>query len=524
MTAAPVRGRRLASRPRRVSRTGHWPLLAAAASLVAACAPPAPITAPVPVVTVTGMQHAIDSMVADPKWRTAQLGILIVDPERADTLYSRNAGKLFMPASNQKILTGAVALSRLGPEFRFSTSVFADGPVVEGVLQGNLRFEGMGDPSISDRMATDAMQPLRAMADSLVRRGIGRVTGALVSGADVFSDASHGFGWSWDDLDNAYSAGVDELFFNEGFMRLDIVAGPAEGTPVRVNVRPVHSFPRVVVLARTVAPRTAGDTRRRWLVRNDASAAGTIVIEGEVPAGDSASVTFSYRDQTRAFLEAVREALTERGIQVDSGVSAARFTVPDSTPALEPAGTLLFSMASPPLREILHAFEKPSQNQIGEVLLKTLGRAGTGAGRADSGARVVRDQLIAWGARPDGFVIRDGSGLSRHNVVTPETIVLVLDVMRRSGQARIFMDALPVAGVDGTLRGRMRGTPAQGNLRAKTGTLDMVRSLSGYVTTPDGRTLIFSMLANNFRVPNRDVEEVQDAIGVMLARLHSGSR
>ncbi len=524
MTAAPVRGRRLASRPRRVSRTGHWPLLAAAASLVAACAPPAPITAPVPVVTVTGMQHAIDSMVANPKWRTAQLGILIVDPERADTLYSRNAGKLFMPASNQKILTGAVALSRLGPEFRFSTSVFADGPVVEGVLQGNLRFEGMGDPSISDRMATDAMQPLRAMADSLVRRGIGRVTGALVSGADVFSDASHGFGWSWDDLDNAYSAGVDELFFNEGFMRLDIVAGPAEGTPVRVNVRPVHSFPRVVVLARTVAPRTAGDTRRRWLVRNDASAAGTIVIEGEVPAGDSASVTFSYRDQTRAFLEAVREALTERGIQVDSGVSAARFTVPDSTPALEPAGTLLFSMASPPLREILHAFEKPSQNQIGEVLLKTLGRAGTGAGRADSGARVVRDQLIAWGARPDGFVIRDGSGLSRHNVVTPETIVLVLDVMRRSGQARIFMDALPVAGVDGTLRGRMRGTPAQGNLRAKTGTLDMVRSFSGYVTTPDGRTLIFSMLANNFRVPNRDVEEVQDAIGVMLARLHSGSR
>ena len=524
MSEALATGRRLAAMLQHVSRSSRWPVLTALASLLGACAPAPAVTAPSPAVTVAGLRHAVDSMIADPKWRTAQLGILIVDPERGDTLYSHNAGKLFMPASNQKILTGAVALAQLGPDFRFSTGVFADGPVVEGVLQGNLRFEGMGDPSISDRMATDAMRPLRAIADSLALRGIARVTGALVSGADVFPDASYGFGWSWDDLDNAYSAGVDELFFNEGFMRLDVIGGPSEGTPVRVNVRPVRSFPRVLVLARTGVPRAAGETRRRMRVRNDSTDAGTILIEGEVPAGDSASVTFSYRDQSRAYLEAVREALTDRGMQVDSGVSSVRTVFPDSALRREPAGTLLFSMVSPPLREIMQAFEKPSQNQIGEILLKSLGRARTGVGSADSGSRVVRDQLLAWGARADGFVIRDGSGLSRHNVVTPETIVLVLDAMRRSTHARIFMDALPIAGVDGTIRGRMRGSPAQGNLRAKTGTLDMVRSLSGYVTTPEGRTLIFSVLANNFRVPNRDVEEVQDAIGVMLARLQRGSR
>jgi D-alanyl-D-alanine carboxypeptidase/D-alanyl-D-alanine-endopeptidase (penicillin-binding protein 4) len=496
----------------------------ALSALSIACAGPRPVTSVGPVVTLAGMRHAIDSMVADPKWRTALLRILIVDPERGDTLYSHNAGKLFMPASNQKILTGAVALEALGPDFQFSTSFLADGPLNDGVIEGNLRVVGMGDPSVSDHMMTDAMQPLRALADSLAVRGISRVAGALVPGDDTFPDATLGFGWSWDDLDFAYSAGVDELFFNEGFMRVTVLGGAAPGLPVTVRVAPMRTFPRVRVLARTTGARAESERRPRPTVRHDSTDAGAIIVGGEIAAGDSATVSLTYRDQRRAYLEAVREALTERGIAVDSGVSLVNTLAIGSATPPEPPGILLFSTTSPPLREVLKAFEKPSQNQIGEILLKSLGRARAGVGSADSGARVVRDQLLAWGARPDGFVIRDGSGLSRHNVVTPETIVLVLDAMRRSAHAEVFMAALPIAGVDGTIRNRMRGTAAQGNLRAKTGTLDMVRSLSGYVTTPAGRTLLFSVLANNFRVPNREVELVQDAIGVMLARLERDSR
>jgi D-alanyl-D-alanine carboxypeptidase/D-alanyl-D-alanine-endopeptidase (penicillin-binding protein 4) len=453
-------------------------------------------------------------MLADPRWRTAQLGILVVDPDRGDTLYSHNAGKLFMPASNQKILTGAVALAQLGPEFRFSTEFLATGPLREGVIDGDLQVNGAGDPSVSDRMAGNAMLPLQAVAESLAVRGIVRIAGALVPGPDVFPDAALGFGWSWDDLDFAYSAGVDELFFNEGFMRVTVVGGASPGDPVRVTVAPTSTWPRMVVDARTTAARVAGDPpRRRFRVGHDSTDAMAIRVEGEVPAGDSTTVTLTWRDQRRAYLEALREALELRGIVVDSGVAlrAARGLPPDQL--------LLLRTASPPLREVLAAFEKPSQNQIGEILLKTLGLARTGVGRADSGARVVREQLLAWGARPDGFVIRDGSGLSRHNVVTPETIVQVLDAMRRGPHASIFVESLPIAGVDGTIRTRMRGTSAQANLRAKTGTLDMVRSLSGYVTTPQQRTIIFSVLANNFLVPNRDVEAVQDVIGVMLSRL-----
>jgi D-alanyl-D-alanine carboxypeptidase/D-alanyl-D-alanine-endopeptidase (penicillin-binding protein 4) len=176
-------------------------------------------------------------------------------------------------------------------------------------------------------------------------------------------------------------------------------------------------------------------------------------------------------------------------------------------------------MVSPPLREILPYFEKPSQNQIGELLFKTLGLAKTGVGTADSAQAIVSRQLLAWGAAPDGFAVRDGSGLSRHDFVSPRTIVHVLDAMRRSPDFQIFYDALPVAAVDGTIRNRMKGTPAAGNVHAKTGTLDKVRSLSGYVTTADGRTLLFSALANNFVVPTRRVDQLSDALGARLATL-----
>jgi D-alanyl-D-alanine carboxypeptidase/D-alanyl-D-alanine-endopeptidase (penicillin-binding protein 4) len=137
---------------------------------------------------------------------------------------------------------------------------------------------------------------------------------------------------------------------------------------------------------------------------------------------------------------------------------------------------------------------------------------------------VVRDQLLAWGAARDGFIVRDGSGLSRYNVVSPETIVRVLDAMRRGPHFRVFHDALPIAGVDGTIRTRMRGTPAANNVHAKTGTLNMVRAMSGYVTTRDGRTLLFSLLANHFTVPTRDVDALHEAIVVHLAGLGGGGR
>jgi serine-type D-Ala-D-Ala carboxypeptidase/endopeptidase (penicillin-binding protein 4) len=465
----------------------------------------------------------IDSSVADARFRSAQWGVLIVDPARADTLYSHNAGKLFMPASNQKLLTGAVALDVLGPGYRYATHFAAGGAVSDSVLHGDLIVRGTGDPSVSDAMQQDAMLPLRAMAESLYARGVRRVAGRITSAGDAFPPPSYGFGWSWDDLDFPYSAGVDELMFNEGFARVRIRAGADVDAAVTATVAPARHYPRLRILATTVA-RTDTSARqgRRLRVYNDSSALGTLVIEGSIMAGDSTERRMAYRDQRHAFLSALREALVDRGIAVDS--TEPGWIANGTHGAPEPAGVPLFSWRSDSLGKILPAFEKPSQNQIGELLLRTIGLTAGTIGTPAEGARIVSDALLAWGAARDGFRVRDGSGLSRHNVVSPETIIRVLDAMRRSPNFHVFRDALPIAGVDGTIGSRMRNTTAAANLRAKTGTLDMVRSLSGYVTTADGRLLMFSILCNNWLVEVRDVDRVADAIGVRLAELRLADR
>ena len=179
----------------------------------------------------------------------------------------------------------------------------------------------------------------------------------------------------------------------------------------------------------------------------------------------------------------------------------------------------LVVLTSPPLRDVLKRLEKPSQNQLAEILFKTIALERTGFGRADSARAVIQRQLVEWGIPPEAIAVRDGSGLSRHDYVAPRTLVKLLDIMRRSPSFDTFYAALPIAGVDGTIAGRMRNTVAASNVHAKTGTVDKARSLSGYVTTADGQMLVFSFLCNNFTVPTRAVERVQDAIAVRLASM-----
>lgn len=476
--------------------------------------PPATAVAPTSDVR-TALRQFVDSLVGAPEFRSMHWGVLIVDPGRGETLYSRNADKLFMPASNMKLLTGTTALTQLGPDYRWPTTLWARGPVRNGVLEGDLVVKGQGDPSISAHArAGDALAPLRGLADSLRARGITRVKGRIVAAPSPFTDSPLGYGWAYDDLDESYSAGIDALYFNEGFSEIVVYGGANPGDPVRATTRPATTYPSLIVRARTVARAAAGASaadslaaRPRIVVGQDSSHAG-VLVSGTIAVGDSVVQELAFRDQPAAFVAAMREAFRAQGIVVDELTT-------DTTARLDS----LAGMWSPTLREILPFFEKPSQNQIGELLFKTLALARTGVGTADSAQQVVTRQLLAWGAQPDGFAVRDGSGLSRHDYVSPRTLVTVLDAIRRSPDFRIFYDALPIAGVDGTIRNRMNGTPAEGNVHAKTGTLDKARSLSGYVTTADGRMLLFSALANNYTVPTRRVDQVTDALGARLASI-----
>ncbi|HEX2716112.1 MAG TPA: D-alanyl-D-alanine carboxypeptidase/D-alanyl-D-alanine-endopeptidase [Gemmatimonadaceae bacterium] len=503
----------------------------------AAAPPPRPALALLPADERQELRAAIDSAVSLPEFANAHWGILIVDPASGDTLYSRNAGKLFMPASNMKIVTGATSLALLGADYRFRTRFATRGTVRDSVLRGDLVVIGTGDPTVSDAMAKDstirdrdAMTLLRALADSLRAHGIRRVEGSVIAEGDAFPDSPLGFGWAWDDLDYAYSAGVDELLFNEGFSDVIVRAGRRVGDTVTAETRPARKSPRLRIAATTTARRVPGDTARTTLidVLHD-SISGGVLVEGTIALGDSTVESVAHRAPNDAYLAALREALEAGGVSVAAPTRATprsrvapRSTVRDSLARSRPPDTL-FTLLSPPLREILPKFEKPSQNQIGEVLLKTLGREKTGVGSADSGRAVVERQLAAWGAREGGYAVRDGSGLSRHDYLTPETIVRVLNAIRADTAFQAFYDALPIAGVDGTIERRMRGTPAQGNVHAKTGYVDKARSLSGYVTTADGRLLVFSVLANNWTVPVRRIESVQDMIATRLAAMHLGT-
>jgi D-alanyl-D-alanine carboxypeptidase len=348
---------------------------------------------------VAELRLLADSLLRDPKFRSANLGILVVDPERGDTLLSHNAGKLFMPASNQKLLTGSVALTLLGPDFRFITSVFADGVIDGGQLRGDLRIAGMGDPSISDHMAGDAMKPLRALADSLTR-GITRVTGSLVRN-DAFPDdvgirmvvGRHGL---------SYSAGVDELFFNE-FTELRVRGGAVPGAPVQVVTRPNAAYPLVRVLATTVARDTVRG-RRRLAARHDSTDASRVLIEGEIVAGDSATISLAWRDQARA---SSKQCAPPRPRH--HGRVACRH-VPDGGRDARATG---YSLSLASLRS--RTCSRPSSiagRDPPQVARPVPHRGGLG-----SGAQVVRDQLLAWGRRATASSSGWG-GLSRYNVVS----------------------------------------------------------------------------------------------------------
>jgi D-alanyl-D-alanine carboxypeptidase/D-alanyl-D-alanine-endopeptidase (penicillin-binding protein 4) len=431
-----------------------------AVAVVAACGARTRATGLAPEGARAPLRPYADSLLGDPMFRSANWGVLIVDPLSGDTLYSRNAGKLFMPASNEKLLTGATALAQLGPGFRFVTRFASNGPQRDSVLDGDLVVVGRGDPTFSDSMrAGDFRNAFRDMADSVAAHGVQRIRGSLRRAGDAFPDSTYGFGWQVDDLRTPSGAVIDALFVNEG-----LLPAAQEGPDGRLVLGP------------------------------------TVI-----------------REPAAAFLAALAAALAERHVTLE-GSAATTAPLPDS--GLVP----LFELRSPPLSAILARMDKPSQNQIAEILFKTLALERTGVGIADSGRLVVERQLLAWGAQPDGFAVRDGSGLSRHDYVTPETVVRVLDAMRRGADFPVWYDALPVAGVDGTIAARMRGTPAERNVHAKTGALDKARSLSGYVTTADGSMLLFSFLCNNFTVPAREVERVQDAMLVRIASSRTGSR
>jgi serine-type D-Ala-D-Ala carboxypeptidase/endopeptidase (penicillin-binding protein 4) len=448
---------------------------------------------------VAALAAEVDSALAEPDFARASWGVVVQSLDDAQVLYRRNADRLFLPASNLKLLTAAAALVRLGPDFRWTTTVLARGARSGDTLAGVLVVVGRGDPTFStDAMgdSSDALRSLRPFADSLKAHGIRVVRGRVVTDASLFTGPPLGSGWAWDDLDADYSAPVGALQFNESVAWIMATPAGGAGQPVALVLQPPAAGLRLFSTALT-APADSTLARLAW---SRAPFGDSVTVSGSLPAGHTpVRLPVSVPDPARYFAAAA---------------------VPGATPAARtsqaPAETL-FVWHSPPLSAVLPLFLKPSQNQIGESLLRTLGAEAGGAGSVDSGRAVVRSVLTSFGVPPDAYVLADGSGLSRYDFVAPDALAQVLAALYQRPDFPALYAALPVAGLDGTLATRMKGTAAAGNVHAKTGSLTGVRSLSGYVKDADGENLLFVLLANNFTVPQRVVEAAQDQIVVRLA-------
>lgn len=454
----------------------------------------------------------LDSVFAGADFSRAAWGVVVQSLQDGHVLYRRNAERLFMPASNQKILTGAVALARLGPAFQWVTPVLATGARHGDTLSGDLVIAGRGDPTISQHAAggDDPLAPIRSWADSLRARGIRVIDGAVVGDGSWFPDPPLGQGWMWDDLSDSYSAPVGALEFNEGFAVLTAAPGTQAGDSLRLRLEPSGAPLRI----RSTATTAPADSGVNTLGAARALASDSVAVWGRLGAGH-APVRFeiSVADPAAYFAAALTQVLREAGIVV----------------TLRPRGRLpaadtLFTWRSPRLDSALKLLEKPSQNQIAEALLRTVGGVVRGTASMDSGRAALRETLRGWGVGDDAYVYADASGLSRYNYVAPEAIAKVLWAMARDSAYAAFCDALPVAGVDGTLELRLRGTAAQGNARAKTGSISNVRTMSGYVTTQDGERLLFVLMANHFTAPGRTATLAQDLVVDLLAHFSRGDR
>jgi D-alanyl-D-alanine carboxypeptidase/D-alanyl-D-alanine-endopeptidase (penicillin-binding protein 4) len=434
-------------------------------------------------------------------------GVWGVDIRSLDTgeqIYSRDAGRLMMPASNMKIVTLAAAAEVLGWDHRFTTTLETSAPVEDGVLKGDLYVRGGGDPTINAR---DRRAPalLNEWTVALRAAGIREVAGRIVGDDQIFDDEGIGQGWAWDYLQFGYAAPVGALQFNENMARLTIAPGSKQGEPADVSLSAGAGL-RLLNRVTTVA--SDGSTDVSYRRRLDEP---VLEVTGSIPAGAvPLERTVAVVNPTIFFAQSLKEALTERGIRVDGPA------VDFDDIAAELLGTrterrLLARTESPTLREIGSVLMKASQNLYAETLVKAIGAARGGLGTFEGGLSAVRGLLTAWEVPGDEYVLADGSGLSRYNYITARAVTALLERMFKDTRHHDpFYATLPVAGKDGTIATRLRRTRAEGNAVAKTGSISNVRSLSGYVRTRDGEVLVFAILANDFVIPAATVNWIAD--------------
>jgi len=460
--------------------------------------------------TIDEMKLLINQKFNGPLFAHAHWGVLIESLENGEIWYQQNADRMFMPASNEKILTAASALLILGPDFKYDTDLYYTGEIVDSILKGDLIVKGNGDPTFYTRFFNDPRDPFWRWADTLLKLGITKIDGNIIGDDNAFDDNGLGNGWAYDGLDNWYSAESGALQFNENYIDLKIIPPMTINDTIKIIPNISSNYFSIIDNISVVDTGNTSLRFNRPLNSNEITTSGTFVI-----GTDSIEISPSIHNPTLFYVTVLKETLLKKGISI----TGSPLDCDDiSNWDLEDINYVrILSHKSPALKEMLNVLMKKSQNLYAETLVKTMGWTENGIGSFDEGREVVETVLSGFEILPETYAFRDGSGLSRYNFVSPAQIVKILKGMRKSKYWEIWKDILPIAGIDGTLKARMKGTKAEGNVMAKTGTISNVRGLSGYLTTSDGEEIVFSFLINGHLKSSRDTELITDSVLSLIA-------
>lgn len=448
---------------------------------------------------VEALRYDIDQVLSDTIFVPARASLKVVSIDKEEVLYERDSKLLMRPASNMKLLTSSTALRILGKDYRFKTSVLTDTVAADGILSGNLYLKGCANPDLSTA-------DLDTLAAQVQAGGLRSIEGGIVADVSFFDDQYWGYGWNWDDEPYSYAAFLTPLTVNDNCVVVTVTPGLSAGDSVGVTVTPQTSYLTVANKAKTVADSVVHPLVVTRLFRERLN---TIEVDGELlinsrPVERDLSVWKPELYASTLFAE----ALQRRGISVLKACST----------GVAPENAHEIAAQFWGLDSAVINMNKISDNLTAELLLKTLGTTDHARGSAEGGTYVVHRFLSSLGIDSTKYVMVDGSGLSFYDLLTTGMIAQLLERMTHQKDIfPLFFESLPIAGVDGTLRNRMKHTPAEGNLRAKTGTISGVSSLSGYVDTVDGERLAFSMTMQNFNYPTRLYQRAQDRIGALLA-------
>jgi serine-type D-Ala-D-Ala carboxypeptidase/endopeptidase (penicillin-binding protein 4) len=478
----------------------------------------------------------VEAALAEAHAKRSFWGIVVADRDTGEALYELNADHFFMPASNAKLFTTALALARLGGSYRFRTTLESAAQLnADGKLAGDLLFVGRGDPDLSNRkfpyqLKTDRDGPtekvLAEMADAAVTKGLKEIDGDIIADDSYFPYDPYPEGWGVGDVFFEFGAPVSAIAFNDNAVSIQVMPGAQSGDPATLVVQPAAALESFANQITTVPP---GGNPYFAVVRQPGP--NFLSLRGTIPLGHaSADLELAMIAPAETAGLALKQLLEQRGVRITGGVRVAHAPPPETTdssgfsPPLPPpppsaAGPspLVFAEhLSPPLIECVRLTNKISQNLHAELLLRTVAREKAGFGSTEAGLKIEQDFLKESGVIDGDVVLSDGSGLARDDLVTPRAVVALLRYAAHQAWGAEYLSTLPIAGVDGTLESRMKKTSGAAVIQAKTGSLEHARSMSGYAITERGENLVFAILANNGAQHGRDATITLDAIGMAM--------